>query len=108
MKQAHDLERAVSVLPASAEGTAGIKTVRLFTPDAGGTWVLYEYDPSSRIAFGLCDLGLGFAELGSVSIAELETVRGALGLPVEVDLHWSGTLADGYKSIGEAVPSWLE
>ncbi|WP_430515913.1 DUF2958 domain-containing protein [Mesorhizobium loti] len=33
-------------------------------------------------------MGLGCPELGSVSLAELATVRGRLGLPVERDLHF--------------------
>ena len=60
--------------------------VKLFTPDAGATWLLTELDPDEPdIAFGLCDLGLGCAELGSVRISEIEAVRGPLGLPVERD-----------------------
>lgn len=59
--------------------------VKLFTPDAGATWLLSELDPDDPdIAFGLCDLGLGYPELGTVSIAELERSR-QLGLPVERD-----------------------
>src|SRR5436305_9880619 len=64
--------------------------VKLFTPDAGCTWLLTEIDPDDPdIAFGLCDLGMGFPELGSVSLLELESVRGQLGLPVERDLHFT-------------------
>ena len=34
--------------------------VKLFTPDAGATWLLTEIDPDDHDhAFGLCDLGLG-------------------------------------------------
>ena len=63
--------------------------VKLFTPDAGATWLLTEIDPDDPdIAFGLCDLGLGFPELGTVSLAELREVRGRLGLPVERDLSF--------------------
>lgn len=66
--------------------------VKLFTPDAGATWLLTEIDPDDGDhAFGLCDLGLGFPELGYVSLAELATVRGRLGLPVERDLHFTAT-----------------
>ena len=39
------------------------------------------------LAFGLCDLGMGEPELGYVSLNELRTARGKLGLPVERDLH---------------------
>lgn len=63
--------------------------VKLFTPDAGATWLLTELDPDAPdIGFGLCDLGLGYPELGSVSLAELASVRGRLGLPVERDQHF--------------------
>lgn len=69
-----------------------LPVVKLFTPDAGCTWLLSELDPDDPdIAFGLCDLGMGFPELGSVSIAELESVRGKLGLPIERDLHFMPT-----------------
>lgn len=67
-----------------------LPVVKLFTPDAGCTWLLTELDPDDPdIAFGLFDLGMGFPELGSVSIAELESVRGKLGLPIERDLHFT-------------------
>ena len=63
--------------------------VKLFTPDAGGTWLLTEIDPDDHDhAFGLCDLGVGSPELGWVSLAEIVTVRGRLGLPIERDLHF--------------------
>ena len=60
--------------------------VKLFTPDAQCTWLLSELDDG--LLFGLCDLGLGCPELGYVSLAEIATVRGKLGLPVERDLHF--------------------
>jgi hypothetical protein len=63
--------------------------LKLFTPDAGFTWLLTEIDPENPdIAFGLCDLGMGCPELGSVSLAEIEALRGRLGLPVERDLYF--------------------
>ncbi len=64
--------------------------VKLFTPDAGCTWLLSEIDPEEPdIAFGLCDLGLRFPELGCVSLDELRSLRGKLGLPVERDLSFT-------------------
>lgn len=51
--------------------------------------------------FGLCDLGLGFPELGYVSLLELEALRGQAGLPVEIDLYWKGSLADAEKAVGQ-------
>jgi len=65
--------------------------VKLFTPDAQATWLLVELDPeATNIAFGLCDLGMGFPELGYVSISELTAFRGKLGLPIERDKHFEG------------------
>ena len=71
--------------------------VKLFTPDAACTWLLTEIDPDDPdIAFGLCDLGMGYPELGSVSLSALQSVRGRMGLPVERDLHFRAeyTIAD--------------
>ncbi len=63
--------------------------VKLFTPDGGATWLLSETDPEDAdIAFGLCDLGLGYPELGSVRLSVLKAHRGRLGLPIERDLHF--------------------
>ena len=71
--------------------------VKLFTPDAGATWLLTEIDPDEpEIAFGLCDLGMGFPELGYVSLTELAEVRGQLGLSVERDLWFKAE-----KTLGE-------
>ena len=69
--------------------------VKLFTPDAGCTWLLVSLDPDEPDhAYGLCDLGLGCAEIGSVSIMEIKSIRGSVGLPPERDLHFEaeGTL----------------
>jgi hypothetical protein len=63
--------------------------VKLFTPDAGATWLLSEIDPEDHdIAFGLCDLGLGLRELGCVSLSALARLRGMLDLTIEQDLHF--------------------
>jgi hypothetical protein len=61
--------------------------VKLFTPDAQCTWLLTELGRDD-IAYGLCDLGLGFPEIGFVCMRELREARGPLGLPIERDLHF--------------------
>ena len=64
--------------------------VKFFTPDGSATWLLTELDPDDNdIAFGLCDLGMGCPELGSVRISELTSARGPLGLPIEHDLYFT-------------------
>ena len=76
-------------IEAGEETIDHLPVVKLFTPDAGATWLLTEIDPDlPDLAFGLCDLGLGYPELGSVSLSELKALRGKLGLPVERDLHF--------------------
>lgn len=57
--------------------------VKLFTPDAHATWLLTELDPEDGdTAYGLCDLGLGMPELGTVRLSELVSIRGPLKLPI--------------------------
>jgi DUF2958 family protein len=46
--------------------------------------------PREDIAFGLCDLGMGYPELGSVSLSEIQSLRGPGGLTIERDLHFEG------------------
>ena len=109
-KPAYNYDRYLGQLPPLTGGeedglTRDSKTVKLFTPDSGGTWFLCEYDADDDMAFGLCDLGM--PELGYVSITEIREVRGPLGLPVEVDLWWDGTLGDAYKALNLEVPGWL-
>ena len=58
--------------------------VKLFNPRGAATWLLTECDENGY-AFGLCDLGMGFPELGYVSIPELIDI----GF-IERDLHFSG------------------
>jgi hypothetical protein len=61
--------------------------VKLFDPYGQATWLLSELD-EDNIAFGLCDLGMGFPELGSVSLDEIGSMQ-AFGKPrIERDRHW--------------------
>jgi glycine/D-amino acid oxidase-like deaminating enzyme len=66
---------------------ADLKPVaKLFCPWGGGTWLLSELDPEDAdLAFGLCDPGFGFPELGFVRLSELEALRGPGGLRIERD-----------------------
>lgn len=62
--------------------------VKLLDPTGAATSLLSELDADGDTLFGLCDLGFGFPELGSVSLAELASVKGPLGLGIERDLHF--------------------
>ena len=59
--------------------------VKFFTPDSNWTWYATEFD-GEDLFFGLVD---GFEkELGYFSLKELQSVRGALGLPIERDMYF--------------------
>ena len=70
--------------------------VKLFCPWGAATWLLTELDPENPdIAFGLCDLGMGCPELGSVRLSELAGIVGPGGLRIERDRYFKAT-----KTIG--------
>jgi hypothetical protein len=80
--------------------------VKLFCPWGAATWLLTELDPDDpEIAFGLCDLGMGEPEIGSVSLAEMEAIKGPFGLRIERDLQFTAdktlqTYADEARQAG--------
>ncbi len=64
-----------------------VPVVKLFC--ARATWLLTELDDDG-IFFGLCDLGLGFPELGYVARHELEALQSRFPM-IERDIHFSAT-----------------
>lgn len=65
---------------AMLEATDGASTdyrpvVKLFDAYGQAWWLLTELDPNGDTAWGLADLGLGFCELGSVSLNELRALK---------------------------------
>jgi hypothetical protein len=69
-----------------------VPVVKLFTPDGAATWLIASAEPDEPdILFGLCDLGVGFPELGSVRLSEIAAISGLLGLAVERDTGFSPT-----------------
>lgn len=67
-----------------------IPLLKLFNPVGAGCWLITEMDADGDRLFGLCDLDMGFPELGYVSLAEITSVRLPLGLTIERDLHFAG------------------
>ena len=60
--------------------------VKLVLPGLGMVWLLTSLDTESPdIAFGLCDLGFGTPELGSVSLDELAEGAGTRAPKVRPD-----------------------
>lgn len=83
--------------------------VRLFNAYGTGTWLLTELDPDGDTAMGLCDLGMGSPEFGSVSLTELAGLRHPIGMSiVERDIHWTprgpiSAYIDAANTAGEIV-----
>ncbi len=70
---------------AAGEDTGDLKPVVKLFGGGACTWLISEMDEDG-IMFGLCDLGFGLAELGSVSFDELKAIRfKPFGLGVERD-----------------------
>ena len=73
--------------------------LKLFSPIGGATWLITEIVDEDTL-FGLCDLGMGFPELGYVSLQELESLELPLSMKVERDMYFepSKTLEE-YASV---------
>jgi hypothetical protein len=71
-------------------GESGDVVLKLF----GGsscTWLITDIDPDGDTMMGLCDIGMGCCEFGSVSLRELETTKfPPFGLGVERDQWFRG------------------
>ena len=59
--------------------------VKLFNPIGPGTWLATELADDGDTLFGLADLGFGFPELGSFSLAEIAGLRLPYGVGVKRD-----------------------
>lgn len=60
---------------------------KLFTPWGNWTWYVAEADFETGRCFGLVE---GFErELGYFCLNELQRMRGAFGVGIERDLHWT-------------------
>jgi hypothetical protein len=83
---------------------------KFFTPDAGWTWYAMEGSPvdangyydtdQEKVDFVFFGLVSGVeVELGYFSLAELKSIRGNLGLPVERDLSFTPTRLSAVKTL---------
>jgi len=62
--------------------------VKLFNPVGSQTWLITEIEPGTNNAFGLCDMGQGYPELGYVSIDELAKLKLYFDMKIERDIHF--------------------
>jgi len=97
------LEKALPALYSQdGKGDEAIVYAKFFNPMGAATWFVTEYDPENRIFFGYADLfgqgPDGGAELGYVSLDELQAVKLPLGLGIERDIHFTPkTLAEAKR-----------
>lgn len=73
---------------ARGEAIDPFPVVKLHTLDAGAVWLLVSLDADGDQAYGLCDAGTGFPELGTVSLSALEGVHGPRGMRIVADPHF--------------------
>jgi hypothetical protein len=95
-------DELLDVLPAigstDGQGADAVALIKLFTPDSSWTWHITEAarEGDDVLMFGMVEGHV--KELGYVSLNELMSVRGPMGLPIERDLYWSP------KKIGDIAP----
>ncbi len=82
-----EIKKILPPLGATAEQADPIAYVKFFNPTGIGTWWASEFDPESGIFFGKADLG--FPELGTFSLQELESYKGPFGLGIERDIFFN-------------------
>lgn len=66
-----------------------VPVLKVFAPWSNATWLFTELAEDGDTLFGLCDLGMGFPELGYASLSEIQEARGPAGLPLERDVHFA-------------------
>ena len=66
--------------------------VKIFSPVGAATWLIASMNPQDEdILYGLCDLGLGYPELGYVRLSELQSMTVQIppaGIGLEQDLYF--------------------
>ena len=83
------LRSTIPPLRASENTKDPVVHAKFFDPCGSWTWYVLEFD-GEDLFFGIVD---GFErEWGYFSLAELESVRGRLGLGIERDLHFTSCL----------------
>ncbi len=81
-------QREVLLANGSQRDVDHIPVVKFISPLGEGVWLATELDGDGDIMFGLADLG--YPELGSWSLGEMQSVRLPFGMGVERDLLFTG------------------
>ena len=87
-QQALHLRGTPPLYSQDGQGDEAIVYVKIFDPSGSWTWYLTEWDGAQE-AFGL--VRGNDCELGYVSLAELASIQGALGIGLEIDVYFKPT-----------------
>lgn len=95
-KKAMELAGVPAIYAQDGKGDAAIAYVKIFDPCGSWTWFVTEWNPETGEAFGLVK---GFeTELGYFNLHEMAHTKGATGIGLELDMHWTPrTLAECRK-----------
>jgi len=75
-----------------------VVVAKFFNPTGAGYWFATEYDPAEKMFFGYVSIFNDHNnEFGTFSLAELESVRGAMGLGIERDRFFTEKLLSQAK-----------
>lgn len=86
---------------AEATGESNNVVLKLF---GGGacTWLITEMEPDNDTMSGLCDIGMGYCEFGSVSLNELTKLKfPPFGLGIERDMYFNGGTVQSFQDYYE-------
>ncbi len=87
-KQALTITNTPKLYTQEGKGDAATVYVKFFDPCGNWTWYVTEWDGDDQ-CFGLVD---GHEkELGYISLSELATLTGRMGIGIEIDVHFSPT-----------------
>ena len=86
---------------ANETGESNDVVLKLFGGSAC-TWLITEIEPNGDTLWGLCDIGMGCCEFGTVSLSELTSTKfPPFGLGVQRDMYFSGGTIESFRKYYE-------
>ena len=78
-------------------GETGDVVLKLF--GGASTWLITEIEEDGDTLWGLCDLGMGCCEFGTVGLSELQSMKlPPFGLGVERDMYFDGGSVENFQN----------
>lgn len=86
------LKKLPALRSQDGKGLDALAIVKFFNPTGSHTWYASEFDPIEKLFFGkVVSSDCPEGELGYFSLAEIESLRGRFGLPMERDRWFDPT-----------------